>query len=164
MSDTPDFFEPEGKGEKIVPDAPFTSSDFHNVTQKQILNAIYETLVAAKMPWEAIRPFLETARDMARADFEAASIRLHTVQAEGDQWVDAEEAFLGISIADRDSGEEWLADTYWISDIATVDDDPEQARAVVRALERSIARINTWLAAQETGGPAETGPPAGKDV
>ncbi len=155
MSDTP-------SGEKFVPDAPFTSGDFHNVTQKQILNAVYETLVAAKMPWESIRPFLETARDMVRADFEAASIRLHTVQADGDSWVDAEEAFLGISIADRDSGTEWLADTYWVSDIATVDDDPDQARAVIRALERSIAKINAWLADRETEGPAEAGPPAGK--
>jgi hypothetical protein len=158
MSDTPSDAKP-------VPDAPFTSSDFHNVTQKQILNAAYETLLEAKMPWEAIRPFLETARDMCRADFaESASIRLHTVQADGDQWVDAEEAFLGISVADRDSGAEWLADTYWISDIATIDDDPEQARAVVRALERSIAKVNAWLADREAGGAGDAAPPVDSDA
>ncbi|MDQ8755659.1 hypothetical protein RCO27_05405 [Sphingosinicella sp. LHD-64] len=151
--------------EKFAPDAPFTSSDFHNVTQKQILNAVHDTLAQAKMPWEAIRPFLETARDMCRADFaESASIRFHTVQADGDAWVDAEEAFLGISVADRDSGAEWLADTYWVSDIATIDDDPELARAVVRALERSIARINAWLAGKEAGGAAKATPPANKDA
>ena len=146
--------------EKMVPDAAMTSRDFHNVTQKQILNALHDTLAAAKMPWESILPFLETAREMARGDFGEASIRLHSIQADGDAWVDAEEAFLGISVADRDSGAEWLADTYWISDIATQDEDADQARTIVRALERSIAKINAWLAEREAGGPAEAEPPA----
>lgn len=153
MSDTPET-------EKFVPDAAFTSADFHNVTQKQIVNAVYETLLDAKLPWETIRPFLETAREMTRADFETASIRLHHVQGEADRLVEAEEAFLGIAVADRDSGEDWLSDTYWISDIATQDEDVAQARATVAALERSIAKINAWIAERETGGPAETGPPA----
>lgn len=157
MTDTPET-------EKFVPDATFTSADFHNVTQKQIANAVYETLLDTKLPWDTIRPFLETARDMARADLEAASIRLHHVQADGDQWVEAEEAFLGIAVADRDTGADWLSDTFWVSDIATQDEDVAQARAVVGALERSIAKINAWIAEQETGGPAEAGPPAGKDV
>ena len=29
----------------------FTSADFHNVVQKQILNAVYESLAAGKMDW-----------------------------------------------------------------------------------------------------------------
>ena len=94
-----------------------------------------------------------------RADFAEADIRLHGVQAAGDDWVAAEEAYLGISVADRESGEPWLADTYWLSDIATQDEDPARARAVVVALERSIARINAWIAEQE-GAPPEAPPPS----
>ena len=142
-------------------DFPFTAADFHNVVQKQIVNAVYESLADNKLDWELIAPFLEAAREICRSDFqESARIRLHTVRAEGEEWVDAEEAFLGISVSDRDDGSEWLSETYWISDVATADDDPEQARAVVRALERSIARINAWLADKEAGDPAETEPPA----
>jgi len=131
-------------------DSRFTAADFHNVVQKQILNAVYESLAAGKMDWELIAPFLDTAREICRRDFqEAARIRLHTVRAEGDDWVDAEEVFLGIAVADRDSGEEWLTETYWLSDIALADGDPAEARRIVAALERSIARINAWLAEQE---------------
>ncbi len=88
-------------------DSRFTAADFHNVVQKQILNAVYESLAAGKMDWELIAPFLETAREICRRDFqEVARIRLHTVRAEGEDWVDAEEAFLGIAVADSETGEE----------------------------------------------------------
>lgn len=144
----------------------FTAADFHNVVQKQIVNAVFETLVENKIDWELIAPFLDVARQMCRSEFQArARIRLHTVRAEGDEWVDAEEAFLGIAVAadPETAGEEdegkWLSETYWLSDIATADEDPEQVRAVVRALERSIAKLNLWLAETETGGPAEAEPP-----
>lgn len=147
-------------------DSTFTSSDFHNVVQKQILNAVYDTVAEGKIDWELIQPILETAREMCRADFrEAGRIRLHTVRAEGDGWVDAEEAYLGIAVPDRDDGQDWLSETYWVSDIATADGDPEQVRRVVAALERSIAKLNAWLAgheeaAQEKGGPDESEPPS----
>ena len=141
-------------------DYPFTAAEFHNVVQKQILNAVYARLADNKMDWELIAPFLETAREICRSEFQDnARIRVHTVRAEGEEWVDAEEAFLGISVSDRDDGGEWLSETYWLSDIATADGDPDQVRAVVRALERSIAKINAWLAEREAGGPAETEPP-----
>lgn len=140
---------------------PFTSADFHNAVHKQILNAVYETMAEGKLPWELIAPFLEAARAVCRSDFEDnASIGLHTVRAEGEQWVDAEEAFLGIAVADRDTGEEWLSQTYWLSDIATAGGDPEQVRRIAAALERSLARIQAWLADKEKGGPAEAGPPS----
>jgi hypothetical protein len=142
-------------------DSPFTSSEFHNVVQKQILNAVYETLAAGKMDWELIVPFLDTAREICRADFrEASRIRLHTVRAEGDDWVEAEEAYLGIAVADRDDGQDWLSETWWISDIALADRDPEQVRRIAAALERSLAKINAWLAEQEKGGSGEPEPPA----
>ena len=142
-------------------DSSFTSSDFHNVVQKQILNAVYENLVENKMDWALIQPILETAREMCRGDFrEAARIRLHTVRAEGDGWVDADEAYLGIAIADRDDGQDWLSETFWVSDVATAEGDPEQVRRIVAALERSIAKLHAWLAEQEKGGPDESEPPS----
>lgn len=138
----------------------FTSADFHNAVHKQILNAVFETMADGKLPWELIAPFLDAAHAVCRSDFEAAAIRLHTVRAEGEQWVEAEEAFLGISVADRESGEEWLSQTWWLSEIATADGDPEQIRRIAAAIERSLGRINSWLADHEKGGPAEAGPPS----
>jgi hypothetical protein len=131
----------------------FTSGDFHNVVHKQIVNAVYETLAETKLEWELIAPFLDAARAICRSEFEeAARIAFHSVRAEGEQWVEAEEAFLGIAVADRDTGEEWLAQTYWVSDIVLASGDAAQVRRTAAALERSLAKINGWLAEQEKGG------------
>ena len=135
-------------------ESSFTTADFHNVVQKHIMNALYEQLGAEKMDWQLILPFLEAARLFCTSEFrEAGSVRLHTLRAEGDEWVDAEEAFLGISVTDRDDGEPWLSETYWISDVALADRDPEKVRRIIASLERSIAKLNAWLA--EQGGPAD---------
>jgi hypothetical protein len=126
---------------------PLTTGDFHTIAQKQIMNAVFAVLAEAKMDWELVAPFLETARELILADFEeTARVRLHTTRAEGTDWVEAEEAFLGISVSDRDSGEQWLTETYWLSDIALADSDPEEVRRIARAVERSLAKINLWLA------------------
>lgn len=160
--DAPDSTEPPAE-DWAGPALPYSSVDFHNVVQKHVLNAVYETLVESKLDWALVAPFVTAARDLCRADFEeAADVRLHTVRAEGESWVEAEEAYLGLSVADRDDGHEWLTETWWLSDIATAEEDPEQVRAIVRALERSIAKINARLAAREAGGaagPAEQDPP-----
>lgn len=142
-------------------DSRFTSADFHNVVHKQIVQAVYETLADGKIAWDLILPLLDTAREMCRTDFEEGSrIRLHSVRAEGEDWVDAEEAYLGIAVADRDTGQDWLSETYWLSDIALADRDPEHVRRIVAALERSLAKINAWLAEQEKGGPETSEPPS----
>ncbi len=131
-------------------EGPLTTADFHTIAQKQILNAVFAVLAEAKMDWALIRPFLDAARELCLADFEATGrVRLHTMRAEGEGWVEAEEAFLGISVGDRDTGEEWLSETWWLSDVALAEDNPEEARRIVRALEKSIARINARL---EEGG------------
>ncbi len=139
-------------------ESPLTSADFHTVAQKQILNAVFAALADGKMDWSLIAPFLETAREVCAGDFqENARIRLHTMRAEGDAWVEAEEAFLGISVAERDAGEEWLSETYWLSDVATADGDREQVKAIVAALERTIAKLNDWIA-NPPAGPAAAEP------
>lgn len=138
---------------------PYSSADFHNVVQKHLLNAVYETMVEAKLDWALVAPLLEAARELCRADFaESAEIRLHTVTADGEKWIDAEEAYLGISVADRDDGHEWLSETYWLSDIAIAEEDPEQVRAIVRALERTVMKLNAWLA-RNMGGAEGAAPP-----
>ena len=138
-----------------MPEPEFTSADFHNVVQKQVFNALSETLAASKLDWKLIVPFLQAAREKCRSDFRnGASIRLHTVRAEGEAWVDAEEAYLGIAVADRDDGTQWLSETYWLSDIARAEEDPEQVRRIVAALERTVAKLNAWL----DEGPKEEGP------
>lgn len=142
-------------------EGPYTSDHFHVVTHKLIINAVHEALSDTKLDWDLVAPFLESAREMAQADFDEAEIRIHTVRAEGEQWVEAEEAYLGISVADRDSGEEWLSETRWLSDLATAEDDPEQVRRIIAALERSIAKMREWIAQKEAGGEAEAAPPAG---
>lgn len=143
------------------PHLPFTSADFHNVVQKHVVNAVYEALVDQKLEWAQVAPFLESARDICRSDFqESAELRIHAVRADADDWVEAEEAYLGISVVDRDDGHEWLSESYWLSELVLAEDDPEQVRAIVRALERSLAKINAWLAEKEAGGAAEAAPPA----
>ena len=145
----------EGEAERPQDDRPLTTGDFHNIAQKQILNATFSVLSETKMDWNLIEPFLQAARDVLLGDIEEnAQVRLHTVQQLDGQWVEAEEAYLGISVSDREQGEEWLSDTWWLSEIATAEDDPEQVRAIVRALERTIAKLNIWLADKPPGAPA----------
>ena len=147
-------------------DSSFTSADFHSVVHKQIVQAVYETLVDGKIAWDLVVPFLDTAREICRSDFEEASrIRLHSLRAEGDDWIEAEEAYLGIAVADRDTGQDWLSETYWLSDIVLADGKPEQVRQTVAALQRSLAKIKAWLAEreqaeQEKGGSDDSEPPS----
>jgi hypothetical protein len=136
-------------------EAGYSTADFHNVVQKQIVHAAYETLVETKLHWELVEPFLHAARDVCRGDFRRTGrVELHGVVAEGDGWVDAEEAYLSLSIADQDDGREWLSETWWLSDLVLAGGDPAQVREAARALERSVARLNAWLAENE-GGDAE---------
>jgi hypothetical protein len=140
--------EDEGPRDELPRDeGPLTSADFHNIAQKQIMNAVFAVLADSKMDWQLVEPFLAAARDVLLGDIEeTAQVRLHTVKQVDGEWVEAEEAYLGISVSDRDEGDEWLSDTWWLSEIAIAEEDPEQVRAIVRALERSIAKLNIWLA------------------
>lgn len=144
--------------DKPPDDQPFTTGDFHSIAQKQILNAVYATLAEAKLDWQLIQPFLDAARALCVADLEeTGQVRLHTLRADGDEWVDAEEAFLGISVSDREDGKEWLSETWWLSEIALADEDPAEVRRILAALERSMDKIKAWLA--DKGGAAPATPP-----
>jgi len=140
-------------------DSPLTAADFHTVAQKQILNATFATLAESKMQWNLVEPFLEAGRAVCIGDFtENARIRIHTQRAEGETWVEAEEAFLGISVSDREDGEEWLSETYWLSDLAVADGSRTEVEAVIAGLERTIAKLREWLASGGTSASAETEP------
>lgn len=157
----PDWYAGEMEMEALPEDdgSPLTSGDFHNIAQKQILNAVFAILSDTKMSWELVEPFLAAARDVLLGDIEeTAQVRLHTVQLVDGAWVEADEAYLGISVSDRDEGEEWLSDTWWLSELAIAEEDPDQVRAIVRALERTIAKLNLWLA--DRGGPVPPAPAA----
>jgi hypothetical protein len=155
-----DEFEDFGEEEPYAaPDADggYSSSDFHNVIQKQIVNATYETLVETKLHWGLVEPFLHAAREMCRGDFQRTGrIRVHGAAAEGEGWVEAEEAYVSLSIADQDDGQEWLSQTWWLSDIVLAGADPAQVREAARALERTTAKLDAWLSANEKG-PDEDG-------
>ena len=121
--------------------SPLTVGDFHQIAQKQILNAVFATLAESKMHWSVVAPFLEAGRGICAGDFvENARIRIHTQRAEGEDWVEAEEAFLGISVSDREDGEEWLSETYWLSDLAIADGNRNEVEAVIAGLERTIGK------------------------
>ena len=157
----PDESEFEGGGDHAGPpeyDADgYTTSDFHNVVQKQVLNATYETLVETKMHWALVEPFLHAAREICIGDFRrTGSVRIHGVAADGEAWVDAEEAYVSLSIADQDDGHEWLSETWWLSDLILAGGDPARVREAARALERTVAKLDSWLATQSEG-PDEAG-------
>lgn len=138
-----------------------TAAEFGNVVHKQMLNVVLDLLSAGELDSELVRPFVEAARDLCRGDVVegGARIRLHALRAEGEELVEAEEAYVGLSVRGREDGEEWLSETWWLSDVATAEEEPAKVRAVARALERSLARIEAWLADRECGTPA-AGPPA----
>ena len=135
-------------------DPPFSAADFHNVVHKQIVNAAFETLADAKLDWNLVAPFLDAAHEICRADLqEGARLRLHAAAAEGETPVERDEAFLSIAVADREDGETWLSESYWLSDIALADGNAGEVRRLAAALERSLFRVKAWLDQQEAASP-----------
>jgi hypothetical protein len=133
-----------------MPEPPFTTADFHNIVQKHVANAVSAALADAKLDWREIAPFLATAREMCRADYATGpKVQLHSETEREGLTVDAEEAYVGVTIADQDDGTPWLSETYWLSDVVLARPEPEHVRRAVRALERTIAKLNCWLDARE---------------
>jgi hypothetical protein len=155
-------FEAYGEDEGGEPETfAYSTAEFHNVIQKQIIGATYEMMVESKLPWEVVEPFLRASRDMFRGDFERTGrVAIHGVAAgaEDGQWVDSEEAYLSLSVADQDDGRDWLSETWWLSDLVIADGDPARVREAARALERSVAKLDAWLAAND---PQAKGPDDG---
>jgi hypothetical protein len=138
---------------------PYTSSNFHDDVQRQLVKATIATLAETKLDWGEVAPFLEAGRAMCREDLRNARLTLHGLEYDGAALVPAEEAYLSLSVRDREDGTEWLSQTWWLSDIALSDQDPDRVRTALAAIERSADKLREWLSQQGEGaGEAETPP------
>jgi hypothetical protein len=99
---------------------------------------------------------LDAARAVCRDDLRlGGGLALHGLEYAGGELAPAEEAYLSVTARDRDTHVEWLSQTYWLSDLALADRDPERVRSAIAAMERSLAKLNAWLEAHEAA--ASTG-------
>jgi hypothetical protein len=132
------------------------TAEFYNIVHKQIIHTTVETLSAAKLDWSLVEPFLNAARDVCRGDFaQTGRVEIHGVTGEAGALEEAEEAFVGLTVADQDTGAEWLSETWFLSDLVLQTGDAARVREAARALERSVARLDRWLADHDEQGPGE---------
>ena len=146
---------------------PYTSGNFHEDVQRQLISTAAAKLAESKVSWPQIAPFLDAGRAVCRDDLRLGGrVAIHGLEHAGDELVPADEAYLSLSASDRDSGVEWLSETYWLSDLALADEDPERVRAAIAGLERSVARLKDWLAERESDGTEQepTSPQGGEDT
>ena len=138
---------------------PYTSANFHNDVQHQLVTAAVDALSQTKLEWHQVAPLLKAARAMCSADIRGARVALQGLEYEGAELVPAEEAYLSMAVRDREDGTEWLSQTWWLSDLALADEDPDRIRCVISAMERSIDKLKEWLSEKSEGaGEAETPP------
>ena len=129
---------------------PYTSADFHNDVHKQLVGVLTAALEDTKLMWPQVQPFLEAGRALCRDDVRLnGRFAIHGMEYSGAELVESDEAFLSMSVRDREDGTEWLSQTYWLSDIALADQDPERVRGAVAAMERTVAKLKQWLAERE---------------
>jgi hypothetical protein len=139
---------------------PYTSADFQEDARKQLVDAAVAALSAANLSWTQVAPLLDAARAMCRDDLRlGGGVALHGLEYAGGELAPAEEAYLSVTARDRDTRFEWLSQTYWLSDLALADRDPDRVRSAIAAMERSLAKLNAWLAAQEAAPTADHAPP-----
>lgn len=136
-------------------DRPFTAAEFHQAAGKQLSEAASTILSEARIDWSIVAPFLDAARAVCRSDLlDGGRIEVHGLQNMDGGLADSEEAYLALAVADRVSGTEWLSATYWLSDLALAGGDVGRVRGTVRALHRTIAKLNEWLEAQPDQAPS----------
>jgi hypothetical protein len=132
---------------------PYTSGKFAEDAHKRLIDTAVGALSEAPLSWSQVAPLLDSARAVCRDDLRlGGQLALHGLQFEGAELVPAEEAYVSVIARDRDTQVEWFCETYWLSDLALADRDPDRVRSAIAALERSLAKLNAWLAEQD--GPA----------
>jgi uncharacterized Ntn-hydrolase superfamily protein len=137
---------------------PYTSADFHDDVHKQLVSIVTSSLADTKLGWSQVAAFLAAGRALCRDDVRYnGRLALHGVEYRDGELAEADEAYLSLSVRDREDGVEWLSQTYWLSDIALADQDPERLRGAIAAMERSVAKLKQWLADRE---PPEDAPAA----
>jgi len=128
----------------------YTHAQFLNDAQKQLVNTAIAALSERPLQWAQVAPFLEAARAICRDDLRLnGNFAIHGLEYEGHELVPAEEAYLAISVRDREDQMEWLAQTFWLSDLALADRDPDRVRSAIAAIERTLDKVKDWLAAEE---------------
>jgi hypothetical protein len=134
---------------------PYTSADFHNEVHKQLVTTAIAALEETKLAWPQVAPFLEAGRAMCRDDLRLnGRFAIHGLEQQGDEQVEAEEAYLAISVRDREDGTEWLSQSYWLSDVLLSEQDPQRIRSAIAGIERTLARVRDALAEREAAGPS----------
>jgi hypothetical protein len=130
---------------------PYTLADFHHVVRKQLATAASSALADAKMRDSELDAILYSARALTAGELERdARLSLHGLDlGEDGELAPAEEAYLSVSAGGEHGEGEWLSLSYWLSDLALADRDPERVRATIAAIERSLAKLNAWLAEQD---------------
>lgn len=140
---------------------PYSSAEFHEDVRKQLVDAAIAAMSSAHLSWTQLAPLLDAARAVCRDDLRfGGGLALHGLEYAGAELQPAEEAYLSVTARDRDTHVEWLSQTYWLSDLALADRDPERVRSAIAAMERSLAKLNAWLE-EHDGVPGETVNPAG---
>lgn len=131
---------------------PYTSEDFHDDVQKQFINSALATLADTKLEWSQVVAFLSAGRALCRDDVRLnGRLAVHALEYDGADLVEAEEAYLSLSVRDREDGIEWLQHSWWLSDTVLASGDRARVEGVVAALERSIGKLREWL---DAGGDA----------
>lgn len=138
---------------------PYTGDDFKRDVQRQMVASAVAALSDARLQWAQVAPFLDAARALCRDDLRLnGRLALHGLEQGETGLEEAEEAYLSLSVAGREDGLEWLSQTWWLSDVALADEDPERVRATLAAMERSLAKVRRWLEEQDAAAP-EPSPP-----
>lgn len=129
---------------------PYTHVHFLNDAQKQVVNAAMAALSERPLEWSQVAPFLEAARALCRDDVRLnGTFAVHGLEYADGELVPAEEAYVAMSVRDRQNQVEWLAQTFWLSDLALADQDPVRVRSAVAAIERTLEKVKVWLAEEE---------------
>lgn len=129
---------------------PYTSAEFHDDVQKQLASIVTAALADTKLEWSQVAPFLDAARAICRDDVLLnGRFVLHGLEESDEGLTQADEAFVTVSVRDREDGTEWLSQSYWLSDIVLSDQDTDRVRSAVAGMERTVERLKTWLDEQK---------------
>ena len=128
----------------------YTHLHFLDDAQKQLVKTAIAALSERPLEWSQVAPFLEAARALCRDDVRLNStLAIHGSEYQEGELVPADEAYLAVSVRDRQDQIEWLSQTFWLSDLALADQDPERVRSAIAAIERTLEKVKTWLAEEE---------------
>lgn len=139
----------------------YTTSEFHSTLLKQMAGTIADALSYHKLAEPELAAILAAAHLLAADDIRLGGrFALHGLDQHGPDLTPSDEAYLSVTARDRDTNVPWLSLTYWLSDLALADRDPDRVRTVIAAMERSLDKVKAWLADQDAQGYTAPAPEA----